>query len=65
MAKKTATTSAASRDAGDAQVEFLVMSIMSAVIPMIESKCGSLNKRDQNTLKRHVEKAVRTFARAK
>ena len=44
-----------------AQVDFLIMSIMAAVVPMIEAKCGQMNKRDQNTLKRHVEKAVRSF----
>jgi hypothetical protein len=43
------------------QADFLVLSIMSAVVPMIEAKCGTLNKRDTNTLKRHVEKAVREF----
>ena len=43
------------------QIDFLILSIMSAVIPMIEANCGTLNKRDQNTLKRHIEKAVRAF----
>ena len=47
------------------QVDFLVLSIMSAVVPMIEAKCGTVNERDQNTLKRHVEKAVREFVRGK
>ena len=50
MAKKTPKGS---------QADFLVLSIMSAVVPMIEAKCGTLNKRGANTLKRHVEKAVR------
>ena len=44
-----------------AQVDFLIMSIMAAVVPMIEAKCGEMNKRDQNTLNRHIEKAVRSF----
>jgi hypothetical protein len=56
MAKKSAAPG------GDpSQADFLVLSIMSAVVPMIESKCGTLNKRDTNTLKRHIEKAVREF----
>ncbi len=46
----------------DPSVDFLVMSLMSAIVPMIEAKCGTLNKRDQGTLKRHVEKAVRAIA---
>jgi hypothetical protein len=45
----------------DSQADFLIMSIMSAVVPMIEAKCGTLNKRDANTLKRRIEKAVRLF----
>ena len=44
-----------------AQVDFLILSIMSAVVPMIEAKCGLMNKRDRNTLQRHIEKAVRSF----
>jgi hypothetical protein len=44
-----------------AQVEFLIMSIMSAVVPMIEAKCGEMNKRDRSTLQRRLEKAVRSF----
>ncbi len=63
MAKKAAATPSAS--APQSQVDFLILSIMSAVIPMIESKCGTLNKRDQNTLRRHIEKAVRGFVGAK
>src|SRR5687768_4246777 len=55
-ADKTAATSAQS-----AQVDFLILSIMSAVVPMIEAKCGTMNMRDQNTLERHVETAVRQF----
>ena len=35
--------------------------IMSAVVPMIEAKCGEMNKRDRNTLQRRIEKAVRSF----
>jgi len=54
MAKQAAANPAA-------QVEFLIMSIMSAVVPMIEAKCGEMNKRDRNTLKRRIEKAVRAF----
>jgi hypothetical protein len=37
------------------------MSMMAAVVPMIEAKCGALNKRDANMLKRRIEKAVRSF----
>ena len=44
-----------------AQVDFLILSIMSAVVPMIEAKCGEMNKRDRGTLQRHIEKAVRSF----
>lgn len=44
-----------------AQVDFLILSIMSAAVPMIEAKCGEMNKRDRNTLKRRIEKAVRSF----
>ena len=36
---------------------------MSAVVPMIEAKCGEMNKRDRGTLRRHIEKAVRQFIR--
>lgn len=43
------------------QVDFLILSIMSAVVPMIEAKCGELNKRDRGTLQRRIEKAVRAF----
>ena len=43
------------------QVDFLILSIMSAVVPMIEAKCGEMNTRDRNTLKRRIEKAVRSF----
>jgi hypothetical protein len=42
-------------------VDFLILSIMSAVVPMIEAKCGEMNKRDRNTLQRRIEKAVRSF----
>ena len=49
--------------APDPQIDFLILSLMSAIVPMIETRCGALNKRDQNTLKRHVEKAVREFVR--
>ncbi len=45
----------------DPRVDFLILSLMSAVVPMIEAKCGTMNKRDQNTLKRQIEKAVRGF----
>src|SRR5690348_1368453 len=50
MARKPAAAAHAS------QADFLVLSLMSAIVPMIEAKCGALNKRDTNTLKRHVEK---------
>jgi hypothetical protein len=49
---------AKARPTPDPQVEFLIMSIMSAVVPMIE---GEMNQRDRNTLKRRIEKAVRSF----
>ena len=49
--------------AADPQVDFLILSLMSAVVPMIESRCGTLNKRDQSTLKRQMEKAVREFVK--
>jgi hypothetical protein len=45
------------------QADFLVMSFMSAVVPMIKAKCGTLNKRDANTLKRRIEKVVREFVK--
>jgi hypothetical protein len=51
--------------ARDAQADFLVMSIVAAVTPTIEAKCGELSKRDLNTLKRRIEKAVRQFVNAK
>jgi hypothetical protein len=51
----------AARAAPASQADFLVLSIMSAVVPMIEARCGALNKRDRGTLQRHVEKAVRQF----
>jgi hypothetical protein len=38
-----------------------MLSIMSAVVPMIGARCGALNKCDTNTLKRRIEKAVRSF----
>jgi hypothetical protein len=56
-----AKTAKAQRPDDAAQVDFLILSIMSAVVPMIEAKCGELNKRDTNTLKRRIEKAVRSF----
>jgi hypothetical protein len=43
------------------EAEFLVIAVVEAVIPIIEAKCGQLPKRDRNTLKRQVDKAVRTF----
>jgi hypothetical protein len=64
-AKKPAPAARAARasaSAADPQVEFLILSIMSAVVPMIEAKCGAMNKRDRNTLQRRIEKAVRAFA---
>jgi hypothetical protein len=39
------------------------MSIMSAVVPIIEGKCGAMNKRHRGTLQRRIEKAVRAFIR--
>ena len=39
------------------------MSIMSAVVPIIEDKCGTMNKRDRGTLQRRIENAVRAFVR--
>ena len=53
----------AKKVAAEPQVEFLILSIMSAVVPMIEAKCGEMNKRDRNTLQRRIEKAVRSFVR--
>jgi hypothetical protein len=70
MARKTAASAparAAARarrddsQADDSHAEFLVLALMSAIVPIIEARCGALNKRDVNTLKRHVEKAVRQF----
>jgi len=52
---------AAASAARTSQGDFLVLSIMFAVVPMIEAKCGTMNKRDRNTLQRHIEKAVRSF----
>ena len=56
-----ATKASAAQTPDPSQADFLVLSIMSAVVPMIEAKCGSLNKRDANTLKRQIEKSVREF----
>ena len=71
MAKKPARAAASAaaapvprNDAADTpEAGFLVMSIMSAVVPMIEAKCGQMNKRDRGTLQRRIEKAVRGFIR--
>ena len=57
MAKR----SASPKQPANPQVDFLILSIMSAVVPMIEAKCGEMNKRDRNTLQRRIEKAVRLF----
>jgi hypothetical protein len=43
-------------------IDFLILSIVSAVVPRSEAKCEVMIKRDQGTLKRQVEKAVRSFA---
>lgn len=45
----------------DAQVHFLIMSIMSAVVQMVEAKCAKLTSREQKTLQRHIEKAINGF----
>jgi hypothetical protein len=58
MAKR-ATKQADGRAA--AQVDFLILSILSAVVPMIEAKCGAMNRRGRNALQRRIEKAVRSF----
>ena len=60
MAKRPASP-AKSQPQINPQVDFLILSIMSAVVPMIEAKCGEMNKRDRNTLQRRIEKAVRSF----
>ena len=44
-----------------AEAEFLVIAIVEAVVPIIETKCGELSKRDRSALKRRVDKAVRSF----
>jgi hypothetical protein len=62
MAKKSDVSGGKQTD-DTAQAAFLVTSVMSAVVPMIEAKCGAMNKRDRGTLQRHVEKAVRAFVR--
>ncbi len=62
-ASESVSPSAQPAPAAASQADFLVLSIMSAVVPMIEAKCGAMNKRDRNTLQRHVEKAVRQFIR--
>src|SRR5438552_2199838 len=55
MAKKPPSRSSAS---SEPQAEFLIMSIMSAVVPMIEANCGTMNQRDHNTLGRRIDLMV-------
>jgi hypothetical protein len=43
--------------------DLLVETLNDLVVEMIEAKCTTLNKRDQNTLKRRIRKAVESFVK--
>jgi len=43
--------------------DLLVEALNDLVVEMIEAKCTTLNKRDQNTLKRRIRKAVESFVK--
>lgn len=43
--------------------DLLINALMDLVIDMVEAKCSKLNKRDQNTLKRRIQKAVESFVK--
>ncbi|HTL28492.1 MAG TPA: hypothetical protein VL282_04705 [Tepidisphaeraceae bacterium] len=50
-------------DAKDVATELLIEALNDLVVEMIQAKCGALNKRDQNTLKRRISKAVESFVK--
>jgi hypothetical protein len=58
-----AKTAKASAQASDVATELLIDALNGVVVEMIEAKCGELNKRDRNTLKRHIRKAVEAFVK--
>jgi len=41
----------------------LIDALTDVVKEMVEAKCSELNKRDQNTLKRRIRKAVESFVK--
>ena len=43
--------------------DLLVEALNDVVVEMIEAKCSTLNKREQNTLKRRIRKAVESFVK--
>jgi hypothetical protein len=43
--------------------DLLVEALNDLVVEMIEARCTTLNKRDQNTLKRRIRKAVESFVK--
>ena len=43
--------------------DLLVEALNDLVVEMVEAKCSTLNKRDQNTLKRRIRKAVESFVK--
>jgi hypothetical protein len=61
MSKK----SASKADAKSAATDLLVEALNDVVVEMVEAKCSTLNKRDQNTLKRRIRKAVESFVKAR
>jgi hypothetical protein len=59
MSKKTAQDG----NAKSAATDLLVEALNDLVVEMIEAKCTTLSKRDQNTLKRRIRKAVESFVK--
>ena len=45
------------------RLETDLQALNDVVVAMIEAKCSTLNKRDQNTLKRRIRKAVESFVK--
>ena len=50
-------------DSKTVATELLVEALNDLVVEMVEAKCSTLNKRDQNTLKRRIRKAVESFVK--
>ena len=58
-----AKTAKASAPTSEVATELLIDALTDVVKEMVEAKCSELNKRDQNTLKRRIRKAVESFVK--